>query len=108
MVAETECDGFSSLKRPAWSTIVRKTWMEAAWDLAGVPRNTRLLIKEENESEQNEESEEKLKASGWRYIGYKPGKDYECSEDTAKYGQRVVLCGFGAWEEPRRRSTQKK
>lgn len=86
-----EADGYTSLEEACMDAYKAKSIEEAFWDAVGVPRLVCL----------NKNAGDKLKAAGWRYIGYKPGRDYELNEDTIKRRHRVVLegAGGGAWEE---------
>lgn len=94
-IAGWQEQGYETLEAALLDCYNARDLEEVAWDAVGIPR---LIIA----GEDWKESEQKLKRAGWRYQGYKPGKDFEIDEGTVKYGQRVVQVGGGMWLEPPR------
>lgn len=82
-----------------------KSVEEAIWDNAGVERISMIWPEEMmnmDEEQFRAEASKRMKKAGWRYIGYKPGRDVCVCESTMEYGKRTIGGGGGgghAWSE---------
>lgn len=98
---------YASLEDAIMRDYHAKTVREVAWDYAGVERIDVIWPEEVmnlEEKEFHEEIEKRMKMAGWRYVGYKPGRDFNVNESTMQYGNRTIgggADGGDAWTEGR-------
>lgn len=62
---------------------------EVVWDYSGIPRLVTF----------GKGADKQLKEAGWKYQGYKPGRNFELTNESVKVGNRLVCHNGFFWEE---------
>jgi len=101
MINKTVCGweimGFKSMEEACRHAYDTGSLEEAIWDSVGILRLIAL-----------NGDEKTVKKSGWKYLGNKPGKDYELGDRSVRLGSRIVFAIGGIYEEENQLSAQRR